>query len=211
MYSEFLVGISKTLLLFSMSYFPGFLIGAFIAIVTFFYTKVRSIFFVVSVFFSIVPLLAVLFWFHYPLQTTLGVVWSPLVTSIIVLSIYVAFNVVVILNDTFDTVHKKYNETVKVLGLSINQYILQVLGPISLFLAAPRLLTLAIVTIHATMFSSLIGVDELFRVTQRLNAEYLKPVELYSFMALGYLIICLPLYFIGRYISKIFSNSFENA
>lgn len=211
MYSEFLVGISKTLLLFSMSYFPGFLIGAFIAIVTFFYAKVRSIFFVVSVFFSIVPLLAVLFWFHYPLQTTLGVVWSPLVTSIIVLSIYVIFNVVVILNDTFDTVHKKYNETVKVLGLSINHYILKVLGPISLFLAAPRLLTLAIVTIHATMFSSLIGVDELFRVTQRLNAEYLKPVELYSFMALGYLIICLPLYFIGRYISKIFSNSFENA
>lgn len=211
MYSEFLVGISKTLLLFGMSYFPGFLIGTFIAIVTFFYAKVRSIFFVVSVFFSIVPLLAVLFWFHYPLQTTLGVVWSPLVTSIIVLSIYVAFNVVVILNDTFDTVHKKYNETVKVLGLSINQYILKVLGPISLFLAAPRLLTLAIVTIHATMFASLIGVDELFRVTQRLNAEYLKPVELYSFMALGYLIICLPLYFIGRYISKIFSNSFENA
>lgn len=52
------------------------------------------------------------------------------------------------------------------------------------------------------MFASLIGVEELFRVVQRLNAQMLRPVELYTALAASYAALCLPLYLAANYLNE---------
>ena len=47
--------------------------------------------------------------------------------------------------------------------------------------------------LQATLFASLISVDEIFRVAQRINAVEYKPVEVYTALALFFLLVCLPL------------------
>ena len=47
--------------------------------------------------------------------------------------------------------------------------------------------------LQCSLFASLISVDEIFRVAQRINATIYRPVEIYSALALLFLAVCLPL------------------
>jgi ABC-type amino acid transport system permease subunit len=47
--------------------------------------------------------------------------------------------------------------------------------------------------LQATLFASLISVDEIFRVAQRINAIVYRPIEIYTALAGFFLLICLPL------------------
>lgn len=47
--------------------------------------------------------------------------------------------------------------------------------------------------LHTTLFASLISVEEIFRVAQRINAKIYKPVEIYTALGVFFLLVCLPL------------------
>ncbi len=47
--------------------------------------------------------------------------------------------------------------------------------------------------LHMTLFASLISVEEVFRVAQRVNALEYRPVEIYSALGLFFLLLSLPL------------------
>ena len=47
--------------------------------------------------------------------------------------------------------------------------------------------------LQATLFASLISVDEIFRVAQRINATIYRPIEIYTCLGMFFLLICLPL------------------
>jgi ABC-type amino acid transport system permease subunit len=66
-------------------------------------------------------------------------------------------------------------------------------APIILRQILPSLLTIQVSMLQATLFASLISVEEIFRVAQRINAVIYKPVEIYTALALLFLLICLPL------------------
>ena len=147
---------------------------------------------------TVVPALVVLFWIHYPLQELFGVVWPPLVTSVVVLFLIVFASMLSILVDEFRRQRRGFVFAAKVLGITDRELARRVLLPTSLAVAVPRCLALAIASVHMTMFASLIGVEEIFRVTLRLNAQMLKPVQLFTLMALTYVCLCAPLYLIAE-------------
>lgn len=146
----------------------------------------------------ILPFLALLFWAHYPLQEALMVVWDPFYTCTVLLATYIFFAVANLLAVELRMARIEHEFSAALLGLSLNTLIQKILFPLALIRAVPQILNLVITTIHMTMFGSLIGVEEIFRITLRLNAIYLKPVELFSLMAIVYAVICVPLFFLAK-------------
>lgn len=202
MTSEFLSGATTTLVLAIFAWIVGLPVGASLAALAFGTPRLRWLLQLTSVVFATVPLLAILFWLHYPVQSVLQVVWSPFATSTFLLSMYVAASTGGILLDRLEAVDRKYSDTIRVLGLTQWDHVVHALYPAAWFASIPRLLSLAIATLQATMFCSLIGVEELFRVTLRLNATYLRPVELFLAMGAFYLVLSLPFYLLAKRLSR---------
>jgi polar amino acid transport system permease protein len=148
--------------------------------------------------FVVLPFLALLFWVHYPLQESLHVVWNPLYTSIGLLSLYVFFAISSMLADELRLARVEHQHVAAVLGITLKNLTDKVLFPLALSRSVPQMLNVSIASVHMTMFGSLIGVEELFRVTLRLNASLLKPIELFTIMAFVYAAVCLPLYLFAR-------------
>jgi ABC-type amino acid transport system permease subunit len=87
----------------------------------------------------------------------------------------------------------QYVSAARVCGLSPREIALDIQLPIVLRQLLPGLLTLQVAMLQATLFASLISVDEIFRVAQRINAQVYRPVPVYTALGLFFLIICLPL------------------
>jgi polar amino acid transport system permease protein len=210
MMDQLIFGAAQTFLLFFYAWLIGAPLGAALALMAFRSQLVRSLLHVMATAWMVVPLLAVLFWFHYPLQLLFAVVLPPFLTATVVLSLFVAFTAGDIFSDSLLKTSARFDEAAAVLGIRWFTYISEIVLPGAAFLAAPRLLSLAIFVVHATMFTSLIGVEELFRVVQRLNAEFLRPVELFTAMAAVYALLCLPIYVLAMRLQYRVAIEFDN-
>lgn len=152
--------------------------------------------------FSALPALAVLFWMHYPAQKILGIVVDPAITTGIFLSV---LNIILVANITYTSVLELPPElgiTCRLASLSEKQSFYKVLLPTALRTASPAYLTTQLMILHMTLFGSLISVEELFRVSQRINALEYKPVEIYTIMAIIFAIVCLPLAWAQNYAAQ---------
>jgi len=202
MVNELLQGTGTTLLLFLFGWLIGFPCGLALSLLSVTFDEVRHFVRVLSVFLSVVPLLALLFWFHYPLQALLGIVVPPFITSVGLLSCYIVFSVADILGKELAFNKAQLGDTARVLGIPLAIFLREVVLRASLERSLPRLLTLAIASIHLTMFASLIGVEELFRASLHVNASILKPVQVFTLMAAIYALLCLPLYLLSRRVQR---------
>jgi ABC-type amino acid transport system permease subunit len=211
MISEFTQGAIGTLTLFFFSFFPGAMLGIASAAVQ---TRMngieqRRISFVSL--FATVPLLALLFWFHYPLQSLLGVVWSGWTSTVVVLIVLSWANAHSIFSSALAKTIDQHLDAVIVLEIGKVDAFRKVFIPLALFAALHRFAALAIVILHATMFASLLGVTELFRAAQRLNAEYLQPVEIFSLMGGIYVMLCGPLLALELFLKSRYERLFGHA
>ena len=202
MATEFLFGIYGTLSMACLAWAFGLPVGVGLSFWSLRFSRYGWYLSALSIAFAALPFLAVLFWFHYPLQSILGVVWSPFFTSVLLLAVFVAISSGEILAAEMREVRKGILDSADVLGIPTGLLIRRVIFPTATQNALPRLLTLAVGSIHMTMFSSLIGVEELFRISMRINAEYLQPIKVFTVMALIYMLMCLPLYYLSHRLSK---------
>jgi His/Glu/Gln/Arg/opine family amino acid ABC transporter permease subunit len=141
-----------------------------------------------------IPVLVFLFWLHYPLQAMLKVVIDPFYTAVVALSIVNAISVAEIVRRVLDDFPRQYITAARVCGIGRVRTVMQVQLPIVLRQVLPPLLVAQIVILQATLFSSLISVDEIFRIAQRINSEVYKPVQIYTALALLFLAVCLPMH-----------------
>jgi His/Glu/Gln/Arg/opine family amino acid ABC transporter permease subunit len=148
---------------------------------------------VLSFILSGVPVLALLFWLHYPLQDVLRVVINPFYTAVAALSVINILAVADTVRGVLRDFPVQYIVAAQVSGLSPVQTLLHIQFPIVLRQVIPSLLQIQVNMLQATLFASLISVDEIFRVAQRINAVVYRPVEIYTALALLFLSICLPL------------------
>ena len=61
--------------------------------------------------------------------------------------------------------------------------------------------------LHTTLFASLISVEEIFRVAQRINAQIYKPVEIYTALGIFFLAISLPLNGLALWLPERFTRN----
>lgn len=140
-----------------------------------------------------VPILVVLLWFHYPLQRLLRIVVDPFVTAAVTLGLVNTLAVADAVRSVLDDFPHQYVVAGRVCGLTRRDVLLHVQVPIVLRQLLPVLLSLQVAMLQASLFASMISVDEVFRVAQRINALEYRPVEIYTGLALLFLLVCLPL------------------
>ncbi len=142
---------------------------------------------------SSIPLLVLLFWLHFPLQELLGVVIQPFITAAAALSIVNIVFVASIIKDALDEFPEQYTIAGRVNGLEEKEIFMKIQLPLICRAVIPQLLFLQVAMLQATIFASLISVEEVFRVSQRINSVIYKPIEIYTTLALFFIIICLPI------------------
>lgn len=140
-----------------------------------------------------VPVIVLLFWFHYPLQTLLGIQLDPFVTSVFTLSLVNVLAVADIVRPSLAGFPSGYIAAAQVAGLRPSQIFRRIQLPLIFRQVAPALLGLQVIMLQATIFASLISVNEVFRVAEQVNSKVYRPVQVYTALAVFFLLMCLPL------------------
>lgn len=139
-----------------------------------------------------VPLLVFLFWLHYPVQAMFEVVIDPFYTAAFTLTLINIFGVADIVRGALADFPQQYLIAARVTGLSRRQTVLRIQLPLILRQILPPLMIQQVIMLHTTLFASLISVEEIFRVAQRINAQIYRPVEIYTALGVFFLGVCLP-------------------
>lgn len=151
---------------------------------------------------SCTPILVFLFWAHYPLQYMLQIVVDPFITSTIVLSVIMS---AIISDQTVNALSEFPNQFIlsaKACGLSHYQIVRRIQLPIIIKTMIPNILFSMITVLQASLFTSMIGVNELFRTAQRINSDIYKPVEIYTALAIFFLAVCICLTILAKWLRR---------
>ena len=155
------------------------------------------------------PMLVFLFWLHYPLQSLLGIVVDPFITAVVTISIINIFAVSEVVRIALRDFPAQYVIAAKVCGISAFHTVLYVQLPIVLRQTLPSLLMIQVAMLQATLFASLISVNEIFRVAQQINSVIYKPVEIYTALGILFLAICLPMNGLAMWMRKQFTRDYS--
>lgn len=203
----FIQGLQVTLKLSLTIWIVGLLVGGCIGIVETKWKAVSIVSRTLAFVISGIPVLVFLFWLHYPLQTLAGVVIDPFYTAALTLTIVNVFAVAGIVSHGINELPRQYVETAMVCGLPRRKILWRIQFPLFLRYIIPSLLQTQVNMLHLTLFASLISVDEIFRMAQRVNAIVYRPVEVYSALGIFFLIVCLPLNGLVLYLKQRFSRN----
>jgi ABC-type amino acid transport system permease subunit len=157
-----------------------------------------------------VPILVFLFWLHYPAQAMFNVVIDPFYTAAFTFTIVNIIAVADLVRVTLLDFPDQYLIAARVCGLTPKQTIFNIQLPIIFRQVLPGLLMLQVTMLHVTLFSSLISVEEIFRVAQRINAQIYKPVEIYTALGFFFLAVCLPINGIAIYLKHRFTRNLSD-
>ena len=152
--------------------------------------------------FSAIPTLVVLFWLHYPAQAVFNVVIDPFFTASLTLSLVNIFGVGETVRQAVTDFPKQYIIAGQVCGLPPRDIVTKIQLPILFRQLLPSLMIQQVGMLHATLFASLISVEEVFRVAQRINSTIYRPVEIYTALAFFFLLVCLPINLTAAYLKK---------
>jgi len=170
----------------------GLFLGAMLGVLAHRFRFFQWLVVIGSFFVASVPILVLLFWLHYPLQELLGIVLDPFFTTVFTISAVNVLLVVSVLRVALNDFPKEYVVAGMVCGLLPWEIILKIQLPMLFRQVLPQLLSIQINMLHLTLFGSLISVEEIFRAAQRSNAMVYKPVEIYTAVAILFILVCLP-------------------
>lgn len=156
-----------------------------------------------------IPLLVLLFWFYYPFQTLLGIQISAFSTAVITLGLVNIAAVAELVRGVLADFPKQYIIAAQIAGLSSNDIFRRIQFPMVFRQVIPSLLTTQLFILQATLFASLISVPEIFRVAQNLNAVLYRPVEIYSTLAVFFMLLLAPLYYLAYFLREKYTRDFS--
>jgi polar amino acid transport system permease protein len=155
------------------------------------------------------PILVFLFWLHYPLQAMLGVVIDPFYTAVATLATINVFAVADVVRSVLSDFPKQYVTAAQVCGMNQTQIMYHIQLPIILRQTIPVVLMIQVNMLQATLFASLISVNEIFRVAQQINSQIYRPVEIYTALGILFLAICLPINGLAMLLKSRFTRDFS--
>ncbi|HBM91099.1 MAG TPA: hypothetical protein DD400_04400 [Rhodospirillaceae bacterium] len=209
-HSAFLEGLGVTLRLCSIVWFSGLAGGVFLGIMGGHNPKGWGRFVRGSAFlFSALPALVILFWLHYPAQAAMEVVIDPFYTAALTMSLINLFAVSESVRQAVVDFPKQYIVSGRVCGMSIRQIVRYIQFPILFRQLVPGLMVLQVSMLHISLFASLISVEEIFRVAQRINSMIYKPIEIYTALAFFFLLVCLPIHLFADFLQRRYTRDFS--
>jgi len=195
-------GLSTTLIICGSAWFLGILGGIILGYIAQRNKAFAKILTTSSFLLLSIPVLVLLYWFHYPAQAMLSVTINPIITTIATLSIINIVLTAELVKKAMDNFPLQYVTAARVCGLSENKIFYKIKFPILFRQILPGLITLQVTIMHMSLFGSLISVEEIFRVSQQINSQIYRPIEIYTALAFLFIAVSLPLNVFAHYLKK---------
>ncbi|KJC35706.1 ABC transporter permease [Bradyrhizobium sp. LTSP885] len=139
------------------------------------------------------PILVQLLWVYYVLPIVFNVRIDALAASILGLSLYSAVFISEVFRAGIQTVPVGHREAAQVLGLSPTQSFLRIVGPQAIRSVLPPLAANFVQLIKYSSLASVVSVGEVTRRGMELSSSTFRPLEIFTFIAVIYFVICWPL------------------
>lgn len=139
------------------------------------------------------PILVQLLWIYYVLPIFMGIdldAWSALVIG---LSVYSSCFIAEAYRSGIQAVPKGHREAAQVLGLSKRQAFFRIVLPQAVRMTLPPLAANFVQLIKYSSLGAVISVGEITRRGMELSASTFRPLEIFTFIAVVYFLICWPL------------------
>lgn len=192
---DFLLGgLQQTLLISAITLFLAMLGGLLIAVMDMSrFAPLRFLALAVGEIIRNTPILVQLLWIYYVLPVVMGInlnAWTALVAG---LSIYSSAFIAEAYRAGIQAVPKGHREAAQVLGLSPTQTFTRIVLPQAVRLTLPPLAANFVQLIKYSSLGAVISVSEITRRGMELSSSTFRPLEIFTFIAVIYFLICWPL------------------
>jgi glutamate/aspartate transport system permease protein len=144
-----------------------------------------------------IPLILVIFWFYFVMPIIVGRTLDPFVSAAVSFVVFEATYFGEIFRAGFQSISKDLVSAAYSTGLTYRQTAAYILVPIAFRRMLPSLITQSIITFQDTSLAYVIGLQELVRRTTIVDSMEVRSIQLYTFVAILFFIIC----FVGSRIS----------
>jgi His/Glu/Gln/Arg/opine family amino acid ABC transporter permease subunit len=149
-----------------------------------------------------IPLLVLILWIYYGLPIMTGISFSPFVSGIIALSISESAFQAEIFRAGINSIKKAQWEAGSSLGLSFFKRLRLVILPQAIKNILPALGNQFVYVLKMSSLVSIIGIGDLTRKANELVVSTYRPLEIYTFLILEYLVLILIVSFFVRKLER---------
>lgn len=139
------------------------------------------------------PILVQLLWIYYVLPMAMGININAWTALVIGLSMYSSAFIAEAYRAGIQAVPVGHREAARVLGLSPAQTFLRIVLPQAVRMTLPPLAANFVQLIKFSSLGAVISVGEITRRGMELSASIFRPLEVFTFIAIVYFLICWPL------------------
>ena len=142
--------------------------------------------------FRCTPVLVQLVWFYYALPVLTGIQISPVVAATLCLSLYGGAFYSEIIRGGIISTDSGQIEAARALGMRPSQIMRRITLPQAFKRMVPPLMSQSIMQLKNTSLLSVLAVPDLLYQGQVIAHETYRPLELYTFIAIAYFAVLLP-------------------
>ena len=153
-----------------------------------------------------IPLLVLILWIYYGLPIMTGISFSPFVSGIIALSISESAFQAEIFRAGINSIKKAQWEAGSSLGLNFFKRLRLVILPQAIKNILPALGNQFVYVLKMSSLVSIIGIGDLTRKANELVVSTYRPLEIYTFLILEYLVLILIVSYFVRKLEKKLKN-----
>jgi glutamate/aspartate transport system permease protein len=154
-----------------------------------------------------IPLILVIFWFYFVMPIIVGRTLDPFVSAAVSFVVFEATYFGEIFRAGFQSISRDLVSAAFSTGLTYRQTAAFILVPIAFRRMLPSLITQSIITFQDTSLAYVIGLQEMVRRTTIVDSMEVRSIQLYSFVALLFFVIC----FAGSRISRHYEEKSRKA
>jgi glutamate/aspartate transport system permease protein len=154
-----------------------------------------------------IPLILVIFWFYFIMPVLFGRPLQPFLSAAISFVVFEATYFGEIFRAGFQSISRDLVNAAYSTGLTYTQTARYILVPIAIRRMRPSMITQSIITFQDTSLAYVIGLQELVRRTTIVDSMEVRSIQLYSFVAVLFFVIC----FIGSRVSRHYEDKSRKA
>ncbi|MHC1730084.1 MAG: amino acid ABC transporter permease [Syntrophobacteraceae bacterium] len=145
-----------------------------------------------------IPLILVIFWFYFVMPIIVGKPLNAFISAVISFIVFEATYFGEIFRAGYQSISSDLVNAAYSTGLTYWQTVRYILVPIAFRRMLPSMITQSIITFQDTSLAYVIGLQEMVRRTTIVDSIEVRSIQLYSFVALMFFIVC----FVGSRISR---------
>ena len=198
-------GFNVTLIISILSIFFSLVIGFLISLLGLSKNKFLKAFnrTYIEVFRSI-PLLVLLLWVYYGLPIIFGISFGPFMAGIISLAFSDSAFEAEVFRAGIQSIHKGQRDAAQSIGLNKYQAMRLIIFPQALRIILPAIGNQFVYVVKMSSLVSIIGLADLTRKANELVVSVYRPLEIYTFLVIEYLILILIIsYFVRKLENKL--------